>query len=206
MSGMKDLTATRKALRELADVVKVTRQTLATRIQKNNRPGWLLSGSQSGQLSKALEHVEEIREGFILSQQTPSQASISELRAIVRDILLDWDWVQDMNMLLTPAQQIERLGQQLVYYNHALVALAMLPRLPAQAITFPQPNPTYGDVSVPVLPGEMLARIEEIEQMIYQAEVGRVKSSAYAAFRRTASFFEASNWLVNNYLDPLLDD
>ena len=53
--------------------------------------------------------------------------------------------------------QLERL---LLAGLVVLVALAVLPRLPSEAVTFPQPNPTYRDVSVPVSPGETLARIE----------------------------------------------
>jgi len=205
MTGITDLTATREALRELARVVKVTRQALAARIQYNTRPEWLLSGSRSGQLAETLTHIEDVREGFILSQRASATVSPSELQAIVRHILMDWQWLQDMNITLTPSPRLETLGPQLVSYNHALAALAFLPRLPAEAITFPQPNPTYGDVSVPTLPGELLARIEEIERMIYRAEVGPVKNTAYAPFRRTYAFFEASDWLVNTYLTPFLD-
>lgn len=204
MTGITDLTTTREALRELARVVKVTRQALAARIQPHTRSEWLLSGSRSGQLAETLAHIEDVREGFILSQRTSAAVSLSELRAMIHHILMDWQWVQNMNMILAPSSHLETLGTQLVSYNHALVALAFLPRLPAEAITFPQPNPTYGDVSVPTLPGELLARIEEIERIIYQAEVGPVKNSAYAPFRRTYAFFEASTWLVNKYLDPLL--
>ena len=206
MTGITDLTATREALRELARVVKVTRQALAARIQYNTRPEWLLSGSRSGQLAETLVHIEDVREGFILSQRASTTISLSELRALVHHILMDWQWVQQMNMILAPSPHLEALGAQLVGYNHALVALSFLPRVPAEAITFPQPNPTYGDVPVPTLPGELLARIEEIERIIYQAEVGPVKNTAYAPFRRTYAFFEASTWLVNNYLNPFLNE
>lgn len=129
---------------------------------------------------------------------------MSELRGLVQHILTDWSWLQELNITLAPGDQIETLGQQLVVYNHALVALAVLPRLPAQAITFPQPRPTYGDVPAPVLPGEMLARIEEMEHMIYQADMKPVRALDYAPLRRTYAFFEASSWLVDSYLDPLL--
>ena len=48
--------------------------------------------------------------------------------------------------------------------GYALVALGLLPHLPAQAITFPQLYPTYSDVPVPARPSQTLERIEEIEQ------------------------------------------
>jgi hypothetical protein len=52
----------------------------------------------------------------------------------------------------------------------------------------------------------MLNRIEEIERMISQAEIWPVHDLEYAPFRRTYAFFEASSWLVNNHLTPLLGD
>ncbi len=203
MTGITDLHATRRALQELAHVVKSTRQTLAAMLQENRATGPVMAG----RLANTLEHLGEVREGFILSQRTSPQVSLSELRTLVQHVLFDWGWVQkDFNWNLTPADQPEFLDHQLVVFNHALVALAVLPRLPAEAITFPQRQPTYGDVSVPGLPGELLARIEEIERMIYQAEIQPVTSLEYEPFRRTYAFFEASSWLVNNYLAPFLHD
>jgi hypothetical protein len=117
---------------------------------------------------------------------------------------LDWDWLQTLNLALAPAEQIEPLKQQLVVYNHALVALATLPHLPAKAITFPQKRPSYADVTTPALPSDLLARIEEIERVIYQADTMPTKPPQYDPFRRTYAFFEASAWLVNNYLETLL--
>ncbi len=70
--------------------------------------------------------------------------------------------------------------------------------------TFPQKQPSYADVTAPELPGDLLARIEEIEQVIYQTEAMPAKTPPYDPFRRTYAFFEASTWLVNNYLVALL--
>lgn len=206
MYDFEALKATREALRELARVVRNTQQTLATMLEEAEQSTWLSPKRRSGQLADTLEHMEHVREGFILSQRTPSRATLAELRRLVQSMLIDWEWLQDLDWQLAPGDQIEILGQQLVVYNHALVALAVLPRLPAEVITFPQPRPTYGDVTVPALPSETLARIEEIEHMIYQAEIKPVNTLDYGPFRRTYAFFEASSWLVNRYLEPLLGD
>lgn len=206
MSKLDDLNATRDALRELARVVTLTRQTLAGMIREDQQLHWPASKGFSGKLYKALEHLGDVREGFILSQRTSASTTLSEIRDLVEHILIDWQWVKDMNLILAPSQQLELLDQQLVFYNHALVALAVLPHLPAEAITFPQRRPSYGDVSVPSLPGEMLARIEELEQIIYQAEVKSVRDLDYGPFRRTYAFFEASSWLVTQHLNPMLGD
>lgn len=206
MSEITNLTATRETLRELARIVKITRRALAEIVQAVKQFDSFPQYSRFGQFAETLDHVENIREGFIISQRTSPHTTLSELRALVQHVLMDWQWVQELNMTLVPSNQVETLGPQLVAYNHALIALATLPRLPTDAVTFPQPKPTYSDVSVPVLPEDMLARIEEIEQMIYQAEVRSVDTLAYAPFRRTYAFFEASSWLVNSYLEPLLSD
>jgi hypothetical protein len=205
MSGLEDLAGTRAALRALAHVVKTTRQTLATVIQEQRQAGRQLS-HRPGLLAETLQHLENVREGFILSQRTSSSISMAELRALMQHVLLDWAWLQTLNLAFSPADEIETPHPQLLYFNHALVALAALPHLPAQAVTFPQKRPTYADVTAPGLPGELLARIEEIEQVIYQTEAMPDKAPAYDPFRRTYAFFEASTWLVNNYLETLLKD
>lgn len=205
MSGIQDIEAARNILRDVARVVKYTRQTLAIMVQQDYQSGRLPSkSSRPGRLADTLEHLGDVREGFMLSQRTPAQVSMSELQALLEHALLDWGWINDLNLIFEPGTKIESPSQQLLAYNHALVALATLPRLPAEAITFPQQRPTYADVSAPVLPVEMLERIEEIERIIYQAEVMPGQRLAYDPLRRTYAFFEASSWLIDNYLEPLL--
>lgn len=201
MPGIENLKTTREALREMSRVVTFTRKTLAKMVRAEEQ-----GGRQTPYLFDTLEHLGEVREGFMLSQRTAPNAELSELREIVRHILIDWQWVHDMNILLAPGHQHDTLDQQLVFYNHALVALAVVPRLPAEAVTFPQHRPTYNDVSVPARPAELLARIEELEKIIYQAEIKSVHDLDYGPFRRTYAFFEASSWLVTNHLKPMLDD
>ncbi len=200
-----DLDAARGSLLELARVVTSTRQTLAAMIQEIHRSGRLSVRSRPGQLSNTLEHLEHLREGFILSQRMPVRVSLTELQALLQHVWLDWGWLQALNLALEPGTRIESPHQQLIVYNHALVALGVLSRLPAEAITFPQPRPTYADLTAPVLPAELLERIEEIERVIYRAEVMPDQDLAYGSFRRTYAFFEASSWLVNRYLGPLLN-
>lgn len=203
MSGLEDLADAREALLELARVVKTTRQTLATVIQEQRQAGRQLS-YRPGQLADTLQHLEDVREGFILSQRTSSSISLGELRLLVQHVLLDWAWLHTLNLDFSLSGAIETPQPQLLYFNHALVALAALPHLPAQAVTFPQKQPSYADVTAPGLPGELLARLEEIEQVIYQTEAMPAKTPPYDPFRRTYAFFEASTWLVNNYLVALL--
>ena len=206
MPGIENLKATREALREMSRVVTSTRKTLAKIIRGEKQRRADRRQDWSSQLFAALEHLGEVREGFILSQKASTDTAMSEIRELVRHILVDWQWLHDMNMTLSPGNQIDTLHQQLVFYNHAQVALAVVPQLPAEAVTFPQRRPTYNDVSVPVLPGELLARIEELEKIIYQTEIKSIRDLDYGSFRRTYAFFEASSWLVKNHLNPMLDN
>lgn len=209
MAKLQDLTATRQALQELARIVRSTRQTLAAIISRDGQD-WLISSvgtisqSPAGNLADTLEHIEDVREGFLLSHRTEATVRMSELRDMVAHVLLDWQWLQTLNLSVAPSEDIDLLDQQLLFFNHALIALGALPRLPAEAITFPQRRPSYSDVTPPVEPGELLDRIEEIERIIYQAEVMPNKKLAREPFRRTYAFFEASSWLVDNHLRPLL--
>ncbi len=84
--------------------------------------------------------------------------------------------------------------------------MGVLPRLPAEAVTFPQSHPTYADLSVPGSPSELLERIEEIERVVYRASVIPLDELAIGPLRRTYAFFEASSWLVTHYLPPVLTD
>jgi hypothetical protein len=203
MSELGDLTAARESLRDLARIVRSTRHMLATAVQEQRTTGRSFS-HRPGQLADTLHHLEEVREGFIISQRTSAQVSLAELSALVRHVLMDWAWLEALNWALSPADEIESPNPQLMFFNHALVALATLPHLPPNAVTFPQRRPSYADVPAPALPKELLARIEEIERVIYQAEAMPDRVPEYDPFRRTYAFFEASTWLVNNYLEGLL--
>ena len=190
------------ALRALADVIRNTHDTLS---QAVHHPMQRPTVKQQFLLSDTLEHLGEVREGFVLSQRISPRAEIGELRRLVQHVLLDWGWLETMGFSTAPGNQVELVGVQLIAYRHALVALGLLPHLPDQAVTFPQPRPTYSDVPVPAMPGQTLERIEEIEQVLYQAGLVPLDELDFEAVRRTYAFFEASAWLVNHYLPPSLD-
>lgn len=203
MSRIGDVEAARESLRALVKVVKATHSTLAQTVYHPSQPP---SRERQRQLSDTLEHMGDVREGFVLSQRMPLPTELGELRELIQHVLLNWQWVEDMGLLMTPGDQVELVGDQIIAYQHSLVALGVLPRLPAQAVTFPQSRPTYADVPVPSAPGELLERIEEIEHILYGASIAPLDKLASGPLRRTYAFFEASSWLVNHYLPPILTD
>lgn len=203
MSRLESVEAARESLRILARVIKATHQVLS---QSVHHPRQSLSQERQRQLSDTLQHMGEVREGFVLSQRMPLPLELRELRELIQHVLLNWGWVEDMGLLMTPGDQVEVVKDQIIAYQHALVAIGVLPRLPAEAVTFPQAHPTYADLTVPRSPIELLERIEEIERVIYLASVLPLGELALAPLRRTYAFFEASSWLVTHYLPPALTD
>ncbi len=97
--------------------------------------------------------------------------------------------------------QVERVRHQLLAFGMAVVALGQLPRMPAKQVTFPHSYgnpPTYSDIPVPASPGEMLWRIEELEQMVWRLmsdDLHDLVQRRYGPLRRTYGFFEASAWI-----------
>ena len=100
-----------------------------------------------------------------------------------------------------PAWTFARVRQQLLAFGMAVIAMGYLPRLPSKQVTFPHSYgkpPTYADIPVPHTPGELLWRIEELEQTVWQMmsrDLGELVQRRYGPVRRTYGFFETSAWL-----------
>lgn len=167
-------------------------------------------------LQQARDYLRLVREGFMLSMRTAPSTEIAELRFLLERVLTDWNQLsrelglddtgdEAHRRALPPEeslpQRIERVRHQLLAFGMAVVALSQLPRLPAKQITFPhsysQP-PTYSDIPVPNSPGEMLWRIEELEQTVWRImsdDLNELVQRRYGPLRRTYGFFETSAWL-----------
>src|SRR4029078_243710 len=102
-----------------------------------------------------------------------------------------------------PTHAMEEVRQQVLAYGMAAGALGYLPHMPSEQITFPYSYsnpPTYSDIPTPDSAGEMLWRIEELEQMLWQLMTGDMQGLVerrYAALRRTYGFFETSALVAN---------
>ncbi len=178
----------------LEQVIEETRHTLALVLLHSDQAP---SPAVQARLDAALEHLAEVREGFVVTLRTSSVRDPSELRALVRHILLNWNRIEDLARAWERGEQhVERPVPQMLAFGHAFVALGCLPRLPPGLITFPQPRPSYADIPVPGTPGEWLARIEELEAVITQIGEQPTSSVARDRLRRTVGYFDASAWLV----------
>lgn len=187
-----DLQTGIRALQALGRLAEQTKSVLARRIQ-----GEPLAERAQTTLQTALDHLSEVREGFILSLRVSAVPSFSELRALVERVVTDWSEWEAAGFRFMPAFQLARLGDQVFFFHHACIVMGTLPRLPDYAVTFPhQRRPTYSDIPVPGTPGEVLDRIEEMEHVVWIAENADLESAPVDSVRRTYAFFEASAWLV----------
>jgi hypothetical protein len=163
-------------------------------------------------LQRARDYLHKVREGFVFSVRTAQTSHGSEIRFLLDRVLADWDQFSRELGLEGSAnegfgdepggqQRVERVRDELLAFGMAAIALGALPRLPAKQVTFPHSYsnpPTYSDIPVPNSPGEMLVRIEELEQTIWRlmsTDMQELVQRRYGPLRRTYGFFEASAWL-----------
>ncbi|NJN83940.1 MAG: hypothetical protein HC802_17775 [Caldilineaceae bacterium] len=160
-------------------------------------------------LQQARDYLNTVREGFVLSVRSSQLSDRLELRFLLNRVLTDWKSLsQELGFEENESQpgeagaddpaEVKKIRHQLLAFGMAVVALGYLPRLPSKEITFPHSYgnpPTYADIPVPQSPGEMLWRIEEIEQTIWQVMANHPHEMVqrhYGQLRRTYGFFEAS--------------
>lgn len=78
---------------------------------------------------------------------------------------------------------------------HAELVLAFIPRLPDTAVGWPlRTRHSYLDIPAPHDDGERIARVEEIEQVLWRVATGATPMAA-EPWRRTFAFFETGVWL-----------
>lgn len=203
------------------EVAETTTQLLALdlRLHAQRRPGAARGTANDDPvkhlvLQQARDYLALVREGFVLSVRTNQVQDASEIRYLLERVLTDWTELSrelgiddeqsgpaDLMDGREPAE-VERVRNQLLAFGMAAVALGYLPRLPAEQVTFPYSYgepPTYADITPPDSPGEMYARIEELEQMVWKvmaADLQELIRRHYGPLRRTYGFFESSAHLT----------
>ena len=178
----------------LGDVAREMRDSLAYRIVA---PEANLPEDTQHAFSQALSHLGNVREGFVVSLRTSDTTHPTELRKLVKAVLFDWQQAAQMfGFDLALADQIESPRLQMLAFAHSYVTLAYIPSLPPEQVTFPQHRRTYADIHAPRTPGEVLERIEEMEEVVTEAETEPLEQIDRNRLRRTYGFFETSAWLV----------
>lgn len=181
----------------LGNIAQGTKEALATYIRRRDVP---LPSEEQRRLSMTLSHLDQVREGFEITLRTSSVTTMEELHYLVNRVLLDWGWLKEQGLELLPGEEIHLPAKQTLAFAHAYITLAVLPRLPTQVVTFPNPPATYADIPVPHTPAQVLGRIDELEEVIWETTIKPEREMEPEPLRRTYGFFEASAWLVFHHL------
>lgn len=199
MSELLSLDEARQTLRQLTITAVEANRTLYDGL---HHPERYPSPEQSAVRNRILDALTKMREGFMLALRADDLTIPSEFRELLHT-LIDWTWLSEFGLRWDTDEPLERLGGQVILYQHALVALGVLPRLPATAITFPKRS--YSDITPPGTPGAMLSRLEELERTIWRAANEPIGALPSGAVRRTYGFFEATTWLAANHLQGVIN-
>jgi hypothetical protein len=180
---------------ELGDVARNVRDSLAFRMVAPHVR--MPEGAQQA-FGHALSQLGNVREGFAVSLRTTDTTSPSELRELVSALLFNWEQASAvLGFGFAPDDKLELPHVQLLSFAHSYVTMGVIPSLPPDAVTFPQERRTYADIHAPGTPGELLQRIEELEEVVSEAETSPLEQIDFSRLRRTYGFFETSAWLVS---------
>jgi hypothetical protein len=153
---------------------------------------------------EALSHVEAVLEGLLVLRRT-GQFSSEEQRELVQraGILAPprrgtvAGRAAELEAANEATQDGPRLrtidGRTMLAAGHARVVFSVIPRLPADAITWPTHPRTYADIPVPRSEGELLLRAEELARVVWRVAAGDERRDE--PLRRTLAFFEAGSRL-----------
>lgn len=183
----------------VGNVAQGARQVLSTYLQRQAP----LGSTEGTRVSMTLSHLDAVREGFQITLRTSDVGTFEEMRWLVNRFLFDWSWLEEQGLTMLPDEEVHRVQQQVFAFAHAFTALAVMPRLPAGRVSFPGPR-TYADIPVPHSPGELLDRVDELEEVLCEALVKAPEEVGSGPLRRTYGFFETSAWLVFDHLKRFL--
>jgi hypothetical protein len=161
---------------------------------------------------RTLPHVEGIQAGFLgwLRSEMADPAELRYLLSLVAALRVGTpeseaerraaDLERDRDRRLADSGRRPPAISQAVPWNlaaleHARVVLALLPRLPDEAVRFPGPRRTYADIPAPRGPAELADRLTELERELWLTATGHDRSPRTPSFRRTYGFFDAADRL-----------
>jgi hypothetical protein len=189
------------AFDRLADLFRATRALLDAAFRDPSLP----DGGAALIADAVLPHVELVAVGFRATLRA-GDGELAELRALVQAVGLAAPPATsraEIRAALVEALQtrsgtggqrplLTESAEPLTAVGHARVVWALLPQTPPDAVHFPLGPRTYGDIPVPRSPGEMAARIEELERELWSVATGHGPRDRTGAYRRTYGFFDAA--------------
>jgi hypothetical protein len=190
----------------LLELVAGTRAVLDEFIGRGRLP----TGGADLLASETLPHLDHVHAGFVGSLRADA-APPAELRHLLGQVPAmrvgdPMGPAEGRAAAMEAAVERSRLGppqlvvggQQpwdLVALAHAKVVMALMPRLPDEAVRFPAGRRTYVDIAPPRGPAELVERVDELERQVWLAAEGRLVSPVDPAIRRTYGFFDAADRL-----------
>lgn len=198
-------------LDRLLELVRRTRELLDTVVDE----GALPDGGAAFLAERTLPHLEGVQAGFV-GWLRAEAADVEELRFLLRQVA-----ALRVDMPQSPAERraaeteaaLERALSEgsgsgvpsgplrtaepwhLVALAHARVVLAVIPRLPEEAVRLRVGRRSYADIPTPRGPAELAGRLEELEAQLWRTATGRPAPPFDPAFRRTYGFFDVADRL-----------
>jgi len=196
-------------LDRLLELIRRTRELLDAVVDE----GALPDGGAAFLAERTLPHLEGVQAGFV-GWLRAEAAGVDELRYLLRQVAAlrvdaprsraereaaDAEAALERTLAERPGAGPIPLRRaepwHLVALAHARVVLAVIPRLPEEAVRLRVGLPTYADIPAPRGPAELAARLEEIEAQLWRTATGRPAPPFDPAFRRTYGFFDAADRL-----------
>ena len=106
----------------MGNIALETKEVLNEYIRRRDEP---LPSERQAPLTLTLSHIEHMREGFKITVRTSAFRSLSELRDLIRDTLIDWQWLKAYQIELLPDTEIHYPRQQTLAFAHSFVTLAV---------------------------------------------------------------------------------
>jgi hypothetical protein len=196
-------------LDRLLELIRRTRELLDAVVDDGTLP----HGGAAFIAERTLPHLEGVHAGFIGSLRAES-AGVDELRYLLGQVAAlrvdgprtraereaaDAETALEHALAESPAGRPAPLPRaepwHLVALAHARVVLAVIPRLPEEAVRLRVGRRSYADIPTPRGPAELAGRLEELEAQLWRTAIGRPAPPLDPAFRRTYGFFDAADRL-----------
>ena len=123
--------------------------------------------------------------------QHPGPTPNAERRAALAERC--WEQLRD---LYCPRLMDHAEGTMLAAAHHARIVFALIPKLPAERVSWPAPSLVagYGDVLPPADLEDLIDRVDELATVLSRMAIGR-EIEPDGRFRRTYAFCETAAWL-----------